>query len=144
MVQMNEQLTEAVGSDGSIVVRLDDEISRKFLMLIEGECEGLGPSAAARKFGYTRQRYDQVRRAYLGQGAPALASRKRGPKTNYRRTDEVVRQIVRHRFLDPEASAQVIAQKLRQCDWTISSRTVERVLALYGLQKKTPRVSPKR
>jgi len=37
-----------------------------------------------------------------------------GPKRNYRRTDEIVRQVIRHRFLDPEASADVITQKLVQ------------------------------
>ena len=72
----------------------------------------------------------------------ALKSAKRGPKTNYRRTEQVVRQIIRHRFLDPDASAEVIAQKLRQCGWEISTRSVERVIGQFGLQKKTPRVSP--
>ncbi len=51
--------------------------------------------------------------------------------------DEVVRQVIRHRFLDPGASAQVIGQKLRQAGQPISTRSVERVLAAYGLQKKT-------
>ena len=60
----------------------------------------------------------------------------RGPKHNYRRTDELVRQVIRHRFLDPEASADVIAQKLRQTGLPISTRSVERVIADYGLQKK--------
>jgi hypothetical protein len=45
--------------------------------------------------------------------------------------------VIRHRFLDPEASAQVIGQKLRQAGQPISTRSVERVLEDYGLQKKT-------
>ena len=143
MVEMNRQLSKIVGSEGSVDVRPDDEVTHKLLMIIEGECEGLGPSAAARKYGYTRQRYDQLRRTLLARGAQALANLKRGPKTNYRRTEQVIRQIIRYRFLDPDASADVIAQKLRQCGLTISSRSVERVFALYGLQKKTRGVSPK-
>jgi threonine dehydrogenase-like Zn-dependent dehydrogenase len=59
-----------------------------------------------------------------------------GPKANYRRTEEMVRQIIRHRFLDPEASAEIIAQKLRQADHLISIRSVERVISDFGLQKK--------
>ena len=59
-----------------------------------------------------------------------------------KRTEEVVRQIIRHRFLDPDASARVIAQKLRQCDWEISTRSVQRVISQFGLQKRTPLVSP--
>jgi len=103
-----------VGSGGSLTVRDDDEITRKLSMLMEGECEGLGPLQAARKFGYSKQRYFQLRAAFVEFGAAALQSRKRGPKTHYRRTAEVVRQVIRHRFLDPKASAEVIAQKLTQ------------------------------
>ena len=77
-------------------------------------------------------------------GAAALQSEKRGPKRNYRRTDEVVRQVLRYRFLDPDSSPKVIAQKLNQSGWTISIRSVERVLADYGLQKKTPQVPSSR
>ena len=72
-----------------------------------------------------------------------LAGGKRGPKNNYRRTDEVVRQIIRHRFLDPKASAEVISQKLRQAGFTASVRSVERVIESYCLQKKTPRAASK-
>ena len=64
-----------------------------------------------------------------------LRSQKRGPKVNYRHTDEVVRQVIRHRFLDGDATAGVIAQKLRQSGQVISTRSVERVIAECGLQK---------
>jgi hypothetical protein len=69
-----------------------------------------------------------------------LISHPRGPKSNYRRTKEVVCQVIRHRFLDPEASPEVIAQKLRQTGLQISVRSVERIIEQYGLQKKTLRV----
>ena len=130
-----------VGEHGTLRVLRDDEVSRKLAMLIEGECEGLGPSEAARKHGFSKQRYHQLRDAFEQGGAQALANRPRGPKRNYRRTDEVVRQVIRHRFLDPEASAEVIAQKLRQTGLPISTRSVERVIADYGLQKKTLSIS---
>jgi hypothetical protein len=106
-------------------------------MLIEGECEGLGPLQAAAKFGFSKQRYFQLRTAFAEHGAAALQSLKRGPKTHYRRTAEVVRQVIRHRFLDSEASPEVIAQKLCQSGWEISIRSVQRVIEEYGLQKKT-------
>ena len=132
-----------VGKSGAIRVLEGDEITRKLSMLIEGECEGLGPKQAAEKYGYSKQRYFQLRKAFLEQGALALQSEKRGPKTNYRRTAEVVRQVIRHRFLDPDASPEVIAQKLRQTEWQISTRSVQRVIEEYGLQKKTLQVSSK-
>jgi hypothetical protein len=125
------------GPFGSLPLAIDDEISRKLGMLIEGECEGLGPLKAAAKYGFSKQRYFQLRDAFLQKGASAMQSKMRGPKTQYRRTDELVRQVIRHRFLDPEASVSVIAQKLRQSGFEISTRSVERVIADFGLQKKT-------
>jgi hypothetical protein len=125
------------GPAGSIAVPPDDEITHKLVMLFEGEIEGLGPLAAAAKFGFSKQRYFQLRAAFLQRGAFALLSHKRGPKKRSRRTDETVRQIIRHRFLDPSASSDVIAQKLRQTGLVISTRSVERVIAEFGLQKKT-------
>jgi transposase len=133
-----------VGSAGSLDVLNDDEITRKLAMRIEGDCEGLGPAQAAKKYQFSRQRYFQLRTAFREQGALALLSQKRGPKHNYRRTDEVIRQVIRHRFLDPEASAEVIAQKLRQCGLNISTRSVERIIEQFGLQKKTPSLSSQR
>jgi hypothetical protein len=136
------QARTIVGEHGSLAVVQGDEVSRKLAMLIEGECEGLGPSQAARKHGFTKQRYFQLRAAYLEDGAGALLSKPRGPKGNYRRTDEIERQVIRHRFLDPQSSAEVIAQKLRQSGFTISRRSVERVIADFGLQKKTLSMPP--
>ena len=143
MLQFEPEELKIVGREGSLPIRPDDEVTRRLAMLLEGECEGLGAKKAARKHGLTRQKYSQILGAFREKGAEALRSKKRGPKRNYRRTEEVVRQVIRHRFLDPDASAQVIAQKLRQCAWEISTRSVERVILQYGLQKKTPHVCPK-
>ncbi len=136
-MQWDDPTQTLVGPEGTLPVGPNDEITRKLAMLIEGECEGLGPLRAAEKFGFSKQRYFQLRQAFYERGALALQSQRRGPKTPYRRTDEVVRQVIRHRFLDPEASAQVIGQKLRQAGQPVSTRSVERVIAAYGLQKKT-------
>jgi len=133
----DHQRQAIVGDHGSLHVGPEDEVTWKLAMLIEGECEGLGPLKAAEKYGFSKQRYFQLRQAYEQGGAQALANKTRGPKRNYRRTDEAVRQVIRHRFLDPDASAEVIAQKLRQTGLAISTRSVERVIGDYGLQKKT-------
>lgn len=136
------QANAIVGDHGTLAVLEDDEIARKIAMLIEGECEGLGPVKAAEKYGYTKQRYFQLRKVYERDGALGLLSKVRGPKTKYRRIDELERQVIRHRFLDPAASAAVITQKLRQTGFVISTRSVERVIADYGLQKKTLSMPP--
>jgi len=127
---------------GSLPISENDEITKKLAMLIEGECGSDGIDHAAAKFGFSRQRYFQIRSLFLQNGGQALLSSRRGPKSNYRRTQELVCQVIRHRFLDPEASTEVIAQKLRQCSFRISKRTVDRVIAQFGLQKKTLSVPP--
>ena len=137
MIELLEQGGILTGPHGVIPVRADDEITLKLAMLFEGECEGKSPGHCAQKFGYTRQRYHQLLNQFFKAGAQGLKSQKRGPKRNYRRTDEVVRQIIRYRFLDSELSPEVIAQKLIQTGQPISQRSVERVIGAYGLQKKT-------
>jgi len=144
MAQFDVNQDAVVGPSGSLSIRQDDEIAHKLLMLMEGECEGSGPLQAATKFGFSKQRYFQLRAAFNETGTLALQSQKRGPKTKYRQTAEMVRQVIRHRFLDGDASTEVIAQKLRQTGCVISNRTVERIVAEYGLQKKTPQIPPGR
>jgi len=130
-----------VGPHGSLSIDPDDEVSLKLAMLVKGECGPDGPSRVAAEFGFSRQRYFQLRTLFHEHGAAGLISHRRGPKTNYRRTQEVVCQVVRYRFLDPDISSEVIAQKLRQTNFEISARSVDRVLAEFGLQKKTLSIS---
>jgi transposase len=120
-----------VGPTGSLVIPPDDEITPRFLMLLEGECEALGRSHAAQKYGISRQRYHQLFTQFQTHGALALRNQKRGPQSNSVRTDEVERQVIRHRFLDPDASVDVIAQKLRQAGISVSTRSVARVIEKY-------------
>ena len=143
MLSYDSEIQTIVGPAGSLSVLGDDEISQKLLMLIEGQCSPLGPQQAAAKFGFTTQRYYQLLKVYSLQGASALASRKRGPQRHYRRTAEAVRQVMRQRFLDPDASAAVIVQKLTQSSFKISVRSVDRVIEDCGLQKKTVPLSSK-
>ena len=141
-MRFDHQTQTLVGEGGTLKLAEHDEIARKLAMLLEGECEGLGPLRAAAKHGYSKQRYFQLRQAFQEQGALGLLSKTRGPKTPYRRTDELQRQVIRHRFLDPQASVEVIAQKLRQTGFTISTRSVTRVITEFGLQKKTLSMPP--
>ena len=140
MITFNDQnQPHLTGPAGSFLLPADDEITLKLAMIFEGQCEGSGPTKAASKFGYSKARYFQLLHLYQDHGALALHSKPTGPKSPYRRTDEVVRQVIRHRFLDPEASPEVIAQKLQQTHHLLSIRSVQRVIADYGLQKKTLR-----
>ena len=112
MLTIKDQKYFLTGPAGQLEIPNDDEITLKLAMLYEGECTELGPLAAARKFGYSKPRYFQLRHLLAEQGATALQSQPRGPKSNYRRTDQIVRQVIRHRFLDPDASVEVIAHDI--------------------------------
>lgn len=136
-MQFDISASTIFGPSGSLVSPRGDEILGKLAMLIEGECEGLG-AAVATKYGYSRQRYYQLLAAFEEGGSLALLGRKPGPKAATRRTPDVTREVIRHRFLDPDASADVIAQKIRQAGSPVSARSVARVLLEFGLQKKTP------
>jgi hypothetical protein len=144
MLNWNAAQSKLVGPEGELAVLPDDEVTRKLLMLVEGQCFGLGGTAAAAKYGYSKPRYFQLLAAFQERGAEGLRNAKRGPKGPTRRTDELVRQVIRHRYLDPDITVEVIAQKLTQCHFQISTRSVRRVIEGFGLQKKTLRQSSPR
>ncbi len=131
-----------IGPAGELPVRRDDIVVSRLVMLIEGHCEGLGAAKSAEKLNLSKQRYFQLLKLYREHGSAGLQGHKPGPKSNYVRTDEVVRQIIRHRFLDPDVTVEVIAQKLGQAGFAVSTRSVVRVIEEYGLQKKTSSLSP--
>ena len=131
-----------VGPAGELPVLQDDLVVTRLAMLIEGQCEGLGAAKAAEKLDLSKQRYFQLLKLYRQHGSAGLQAHTPGPKHNYVRTDEVVRQVIRHRFLDPDATIDIIAQKLRQAGFPVSVRSVVRVIEEYGLQKKTVSLPP--
>ena len=75
-------------------------------------------------------------KAYHKGGSLALIDKKSGSEKQAVRTKEVVNQIIRLRFLDPFASAEVLSQKLNQIGHKVSIRSIERTITEYGLQKK--------
>jgi len=143
MFQYDPESSCLIGPNGSLTIPPDDEASLKMAMLLQGECTEIGPTQAAKNFHYSKSRYYQIRDAFAKHGAEALIRKKTGPKNNYRRTPEVTKLVIRARFLDPEASADVIASKICQDGHQIAQRSVERIISDYGLQKKTPLTLPR-
>lgn len=112
-----------------------DKLAVKIAMMFEGHCT-IGVKAATQKYGYTEQRYYQLKKQYQEGGTEAIRDKKRGSEKQPVRTEEVIRQIIRMRYLDPLNSAKVITQKLEQMGYDVSVRSVERTITDYGLQKK--------
>ena len=76
MLHLEQDRAFLEGPAGRLEIPPADEIVRKLAMLFEGQCEGLGPSRAARKYDLSRQRYFQLLHAFRQGGA--LASSVRG------------------------------------------------------------------
>jgi transposase len=137
-MSINEDKIYLQGPSGCLAIGSHDQLGKKIAMLMENKCLGVHAVDAAQKYGFSRSRFYQIKHAFETEGTEALIDSKRGPKKNYVRTDIVNNQIIRHRFLDPDASAAVISQKMRQVGYKISVRSVERTITELGLQKKTP------
>lgn len=121
----------------SLTITKDDPVAWKLSMLFEAASNKTDRiKDIAKKYGYTREHFYVIKNAFEQQGSQGLINKSTGPQTNYRRTKEIEKQIIRHRFLDPEASCQVIAQRLQQAGNNLSQRSVERTINAYGLQKK--------
>ena len=125
------------GPKGSLPIKDDDNLGKKIAMLVENMCLGLPAVTSAQKYGYSRPRFYQIKNNFINFGTDGLIEKKRGPTKKRVLTDTIVNQIIRHRFLDPDASIDVIAQKMAQTEHKISKRSVERTITEYGLQKKT-------
>lgn len=121
----------------SLAVEPTDTIAWKFTMLLEAAlADKESIEKIARRYGYTREHFYKIKKQYEERGCSSLLDKSKGPKVNYKRTDEIEKQIIKHRFLDPEANSEVIAQKMNQTGHVISQRSVERTINAYGLQKK--------
>ena len=117
------------------IIDPNDKLSVKMAMLFEAHCT-IGVKQAIEKYGYTEQWFYQLLRTYNKSGAEGLRDKKRGSDKRPVRDKEVTNQIIRERFLDTQASAEVISQKLKQNGYAVSVRSVERTITEYGLQKK--------
>ncbi|MBN2092040.1 hypothetical protein JW964_20650 [candidate division KSB1 bacterium] len=127
---------EVTGPGGTLKIPGDDEMAKKFALLFEVNCLGTSPTSTAEKYGYTKQRYFQIFHMFEDSGSNALKSEKTGPKHKWVRHENMIKQVIRLRFHDPDASAAVIAQKLCQAGLRICIRSVERIITDFGLQKK--------
>lgn len=135
---MKKNLTaKTINGKFTLTINPEDSTSWKLMMLIDAATsKDKTIEQIAHKYGYTREHFYIIKKNYEKRGSQALSDKAKGPKRNYKRTDEIEKQIIRHRFLDPEANSEVIAQKMNQTGHIISQRSVERTINEYGLQKK--------
>ena len=102
-VQFDMPAKRIIGPAGELPVLPDDLVVSRLAMLIEGQCEGLGAAKAAEKLDLSKQRYFQLLKLFREHGSAGLQSHTPGPKRNHVPTKEVVRQLIRPRFLATDA-----------------------------------------
>ena len=135
---MKKNLAEkSIDGKFTLKIKPEDSTAWKLMMLIEAATSKSETiEQIAHRYGYTREHFYIIKKRYEEGGSQALSDKAKWPKRNYKRTDEIEKQIIRHRFLDPDANSEVIAQKMNQTGHIISQRSVERTINEYGLQKK--------
>lgn len=114
-----------------------DKLQVKYEMLRVHEVEGVSVSRAAAQFGYTRQAFYQVQRAFQEGGLAGLLDRKRGRKGPVKCTAEVVAFLVREKQSEPDLSGRELAERLRQHKGVeVHRRTVEKVVSQMGTRRR--------
>lgn len=100
-------------------VNSHDKLAVKMAMLFEAHCT-IGVKESIMKYGYTEQRFYQLKKKYEKGGTEEIRDKKRGSEKQPVRTEQVVNQIIRMRYLDPLASTDVLTQKLTQMGYNQS------------------------
>ena len=91
-LQFDPQTHQLAGPSGALPIAAADQLARRFLMLVEGECLEDNVSTIAEKYGFCRQRYYQLLETFKSGGLLALgpqrpplrSSRKSSPKLSSR------------------------------------------------------------
>jgi hypothetical protein len=121
------------GSHHQLPINKNDKLACIMAMLFEAP--HIGVEAALSKYGYTEKRYYQLLKLFQEHGSQGLIDKLNRPKSNRNRKGQKIARVLRFHYIDPESSAVVIAQKMRQAGFSISVKSVERTLTEYGLQK---------
>jgi transposase len=128
------------GPQGHFVVEYQDREALDLLMLYEGETTDIAITELCRQYGYqSTESYYHKLKAFQKQGMKGLRRTRRGPRTNYRRTDEAVKRAIALRFEFPEDNAEQIQKRLHELGHRLSLRSVERIFGDYGIALKKKR-----
>ncbi len=80
----------------SLTVSPKDAVAWKLLMLFDAASNAKERiEDIAKKYGYTREHFYVIKKAYETQGSIGLRDKPQGPKRKYRLTKEIEKQILR-------------------------------------------------
>ena len=115
-----------------------DMLQVKYEMLRRVQIEGWSVTQAAAAFGFSRLSFYQHQQAFLQHGLSGLLPHKRGPKTGYKLTDEVIATLQTWLHDDPTLSSPMLAQRLaKRLKLSVHPRSIERALQRQSQKKRT-------
>jgi transposase len=122
----------------------EDRAQVKYEMLRQREVDGAALEVSCREFGFTRESYRHLLERFRCEGMGGLFERKRGRKNPLKANDEVRRWLRHEHARDPSLGPEELARRCdEQTGVQVSRRTVYRVLADVGAEKKKRRSKAK-
>ena len=107
-----------------------DQLQVKYEMLRRVREDGVPVSQAAALFGVSRPTWYQAQRAYEAGGLPGLLPERPGPRRAHKLSEEVVEALRAARSEQPELSAAVLVELVRErFGISVHRRSIDRALA---------------
>lgn len=107
-----------------------DLVLVKYEMLRTVQLDGSSVTQAARRFGFSRPAFYQIRATWQQHGMPGLVPQRPGPRTAHKLNDEVLAVIDTLRVDDPDlSSAELAGRLLEEPGLVVHPRSIERALA---------------
>jgi len=107
-----------------------DLVLVKYEMLRSVRVDGCSVTEAARRFGFSRPAFYQIRAAWEQHGMPGLIPQRPGPRSAHKLNDQVLAVLDAHLADDPNlSSAELAARLLDEPGLVVHPRSIERALA---------------
>jgi len=135
-----EAVTAGLFRTGGAFFDSCDKVQVKYEMLRAVQVEGVCILEAARSFGYSRQTYYTLARAFQREGCVGLLDQAQGRRQPEKLQNQIVEFIFRERDKDPtESSGRRLAQKvLERFHVSIHPRTIYKLLKKRASQTMAP------
>ena len=107
----------------------EDLLQVKYEMLRQVDIDKQPVSQAAKAFGFSRPSFYQAHTAFQGAGLAGLLPRKRGPRSGYKLTPELMEFVAELRLAEPTITSPQIAERIAQrFHVSIHPRSIDRQL----------------
>ena len=122
--------------DKQFFIDLKDSLQRRYELIRELKLSGESKEKICEKYGYSRVMGHLYEVSWDTERWNGLKDEKKGPKTKSKRTEELENRVLAIRFKNPEKDMYEIADMLQEEGYTISARSVSRVLSDHGVTLK--------